>query len=106
MTRTTALREYELAADLLRTRDGALRREILETADGQSSVILVVDSADALDVLEVLRRAYKTGREDRAAEISIARNDVITIVPDRGAPRRVHVSHVERTLITLADEEQ
>lgn len=49
MTRTTALREYELAADLLRTRDGALRREILETADGQSSVILVVDSAEQRD---------------------------------------------------------
>jgi len=42
-------------------------REILEFADGDRSVILIVDDRDAMDVLEALRRVYQQGREDNAA---------------------------------------
>ena len=62
-------REYKLAADPIRTNMGPTVREILEYADGQRAVFLVVkDDPDAVDVLEAIRRAYRNGREDRGEE--------------------------------------
>ena len=62
-------REYKLAADPIKP-GGPLtyRREILQiTDDGHREVIAVVSNKDAIDVLEVIRRAYQDGREDNAA---------------------------------------
>jgi hypothetical protein len=97
------VREYKLAAGRFGLRDHSRRREILEIEDGVRRVVLVVDDADALDVLDVLRAAYEAGREDKAADTRIARGDVITSVPDKGPWRRVLVSHVERHLMTFSD---
>ena len=60
-------REYKLAARPLRTNMGPTVREILEYADGQRTVFLVVkDDPDAANVLEAIRRAYQDGWDDRA----------------------------------------
>lgn len=103
MTTATDRREYKLAADATLTNYGQHRRDVLEFADGQRGVILNVANDDAVDVLEALRRAYRAGREDRAAEIMVAKNDVIGIVPEAGPRRTMLVSRVEHHIITLAD---
>lgn len=103
-TTETTKREYKLAAEPFITPvSGQVRREILELADGHRSVILVVSNDDAVDVLEALWRAYQAGREDQAADLTIARNDVIRIVPESGPEQTMLVSHVEHHIITLAD---
>ena len=101
--RTGGPRRYQLAADPVRGRGMQPAREILEITDGRRDVILVVADSDAFDTLEVLRRVYQDGREDRAADLKVAVNDVITVVPGDGPERTARVSHVERTVILLDD---
>jgi hypothetical protein len=62
-------REYKLAGDPVQWSIGPMR-EVLEFIDGQSRmVIAVVPDGAAMDVLEVVRRAYRDGREDRSEEL-------------------------------------
>ena len=101
---TTAERDWKLAAaPFITPVAGQTRREILEFADGRQRVTLTVSNDDAVDVLEALRRAYQAGREDTAAGLTVAKNDVIGIVPDAGPRRTMLVSHVEHHIITLTD---
>ena len=101
---TAASREYKLAAYPVQSGPQKGRREILEiTEDDRRKVILIVANSDAMDVRDALARVYQDGREDNAADITVARNDVIGIVPDAGPRRTMLVSHVEQHIITLND---
>ena len=60
-------REYKLAAEPFTPGDGRQRRHILQfTDDGRREVIAAVGNDDAMDVLDLIRRAYQDGREDNA----------------------------------------
>lgn len=89
-------RDYILAADPFTPGDGRTRRHIKERVDdGPWHSLTAVGNEDAMDVLDLLRRAYRDGREDRSAEVINPRTLRVYLATQRAIQQELGDGHDE-----------